>query len=171
MQSLNSSLDHGLNQSMSQEFISSSFPAMYLPLQMDGLLVPDVVVAEIMAPGKITQKLKSPEWYVGSINWRGRKLPLVSFESLNGASTVSPENVTRVAVLNGLADHGHLPFYAIVVNGQPALLNISEDDIEVHEGRPRGRAEAMSIAVKELTAGIPNIEWVEQHLLAYTLNS
>ncbi|MBT6579099.1 MAG: hypothetical protein HOO01_02420, partial [Cellvibrionales bacterium] len=43
-------------------------------------------------------------------------------------------------------------------------------DIELCEGRPRGRAEAMSVSMSDLMAGIPNIEWVEQHLLAYILH-
>lgn len=158
-------------QALNNDLMTSSLDAMYLPLQMDGLLVPDVTVAEIFEPGNISQKLKSPEWYIGSIDWRGRSIPLICFESLNGAATVSAESVSRVAVLNGTADHGHLPYYAIVLNDMPSMLDITDDDIEIHEGRPRGRAEAMSIAVKDFTAGIPNIEWVEQHLLAYTLHS
>lgn len=158
-------------QAFNTDITNQSFDAMYLPLQMDGLLVPDVTVVEIFTAGYVTQQLKSPEWFLGYIEWRGRRLPLVCFESLNGAGAVDPNAVTRVAVLNGTADHGHLPYYAIAVNDSPTILNISDDDIEVHEGRPRGRAEAMSIAVKNFTAGIPNIEWVEQHLLAYTLHS
>ena len=163
--------DDSLLKPMTDELAHSPFATMFLPLQMDGLLVPDSMVAEVVVAGHISQKLKSPEWYIGAIHWRGRNIPLISFESLNGASTVSPEQVQHVAVLNGTADHGHLPYYAVVLKELPSLIAISDGDIEVHEGRPRGRAEAMSIAVRELTAGIPNIEWVEQHLLAYTLNS
>ena len=144
---------------------------MFLPLQMDGMLLPDTSVVEVLAVQNIIETSGSPEWYIGSISWRGMQLPLVCFESLNGAMTVQPEQVERVAIVRGTADHGHLPYYALVICGKPELFMIAEEDIEVHEGRPRGRAEAMSVAVMDRTAGIPNIEWVEQHLLAYTLHS
>ncbi len=158
-------------QSSTNQFATKPVRAMYLPLQMDGMLLPDVSVVEVMPVQEIAETSGSPEWYIGSIAWRGMQLPLICFESLNGAMTVSAESVERVAIVRGTADHGHLPYYALVICGKPQLFTLSEEDIEVHEGRPRGRAEAMSVAVLDQTAGIPNIEWVEQHLLAYTLHS
>lgn len=147
------------------------FTAMYLPLQMDGLLVPDVTVVEILRVDKIASQIKSPEWFIGSIQWRGYELPLISFESLNGAATVNPENISRVAIINGIADQSHLPYYAVVISNTPSLHEIVGDDLTLCEGRPRGRAEAMSVTINDLVAGVPNIEWVEQHLLAYILHS
>ena len=158
-------------QSTNHQFASKPVRAMFLPLQMDGMLLPDVSVIEVLSVQQITEASGSPEWYIGAISWRGMQLPLICFESLNGAMTVSAESVERVAIVRGTADHGHLPYYALVICGVPQLFTLSEEDIEVHEGRPRGRAEAMSVAVLDQTAGIPNIEWVEQHLLAYTLHS
>ena len=157
--------------SLNNSLVTIPINTLYLPLQMDGLLVPDITVAEIFCPECIAEKHASPDWFIGTINWRGRVIPLVSFDSLNGATTIAADQVERVAVLNGLADHGHLPYYAIALNGQAEFMSVTDDDLEIHEGRPRGRAEAMSIAVKAKTGGIPNIEWVEQHLLAYTLHT
>ena len=153
------------------EISSSSFTAMYLPLQMDGLLLPDVTVVEILKIKNISPLLKTPEWLIGTVSWRGEALPLISFESLNGAATVDPKTITRVAIINGTADNSHLPYYAVVISDTPSLHEISEGDIEMCVGRPRGRAEAMSVSVNDLVAGVPNIEWVEQHLLAYILHS
>ncbi|MDG1541645.1 MAG: hypothetical protein P8Q39_02250, partial [Candidatus Thalassarchaeaceae archaeon] len=65
----------------------------------------------------------------------------------------------------------HLPYYAVVISGTPSLHEIADDELSLCTGRPRGRAESMSVAVDELVAGVPNIEWVEQHLLAYILHS
>ena len=153
------------------ELILSPFTAMYLPLQMDGLLLPDVTVVEILKIDNVSPLLKSPEWLIGSISWRGEALPLISFEALNGAATVDPKTISRVAIINGTADNSHLPYYAVVISDTPSLHDIAEDDVELYEGRPRGRAEAMSVRVNNLIAGVPNIEWVEQHLLAYILHS
>ncbi len=158
-------------QQYSNAFSSPTISAIYLPLQVDGLLLPDATVVEIFRAGKILIQADSPEWHVGTIVWRGLTLPLVSFEALNGAGLIEAEAVTRVAIINGTAEHGHLPYYAIVISDTPTMMEIYDEDIEIHEGRPRGRAEALSVAVADLTAGIPNMGWVEQHLLAYTLNS
>lgn len=118
-----------------------------------------------------SKDLKSPEWFIGNLDWRGTKLPLISFESLNGASTVGAENVKRVAVINGTVDQSHLPYYAVVVSDTPSLHEVKDEDhIKLNEGRPRGRAEAMSVTVNDRVAGVPNIDWVEQHLLAYILH-
>lgn len=158
-------------QALEYDLTSPTLNTIYLPLQMDGLLLPDVSVVEILKPEKIDSELKSPEWFIGVINWRGLKLPLISFESLNGASTVDAENIKRVAVINGTADHSHLPYYAVVVSDTPSIHELKDEDhIKLNEGRPRGRAEAMSVTVNDLVAGVPNIEWVEQHLLAYILH-
>lgn len=153
------------------ELTLSPFTAMYLPLQIDGLLLPDVTVVEILKVSKITSHIKSPEWFIGSIQWRGDTLPLISFESLNGAATVDPENISQIAIINGTADHSHLPYYAVVISNTPSLHEIVSDELTICKGRPRGRAEAMSVTINDLVAGVPNIEWVEQHLLAYILHS
>jgi chemosensory pili system protein ChpC len=115
--------------------------------------------------------LKSPEWLIGNINWRGIELPLISFEALNGAASVDPKTISRIAIINGTADNSHLPYYAVVISDTPSLHIIADGDVEMCQSRPRGRAEAMSVTVNELVAGVPNIEWVEQHLLAYILHS
>ena len=167
---LKTELEIGMQESY-YELSLSPFTAMYLPLQIDGLLLPDVTVVEILKIDNISPLLKSPEWLIGSIKWRGEALPLISFEALNGAATVDPKIISRVAIINGTADNSHLPYYAVVISDTPSLHDIAEDDIELYEGRPRGRAEAMSVRVNNLIAGVPNIEWVEQHLLAYILHS
>jgi chemosensory pili system protein ChpC len=157
-------------QTLNYELPTADLRAIYLPLRTDGLLLPDVTVVEILKVEEIHPLLKSPDWLIGNIQWRGEELPLISFESLNGASTVDPKQVSRIAIINGTADHSHLPYYAVVINNTPSLHDIGEGDIELCEGRPRGRAETMSVSMSDLMAGVPNIEWVEQHLLAYILH-
>ncbi len=153
---------------------TSTTEAMLLPLQTDNLLLPEMMVAEVYRVSTIAVPAVAPDWYIGSVQWRGQSLPLISFEALNGMMARSADSVEYVAVINSLADHGHLPCYAVALNGQPSIVEVRDDDLSFNEGRPRGRAEAMSISLSasdaRYTAGIPNVEWVEQHLLAYTLH-
>lgn len=155
----------------SSDYSFSSLAVMLLPLQTDNLLIPDAMVLENCAPGDIAMKADSPEWFVGYIQWRGQSVPLISFEALNGAMAIAAEQIGRVAIVRSMAAHGHLPYYAVVVDAAPDIIDISNDDVRIHESRPRGRAEALSVSVGDTTAGIPNVDWVEQHLLTYILHS
>ena len=148
----------------------ANLAVMLLPLQTDHLLLPDVMVAEICEPGSIAVKAESPEWFVGHFQWRGQTVPLISFEALNGAIAIAAELVQYVAVVESTLGHGHLPYYAVVINGRPSILDVSDDQIRAYEGRPRGRAEVVSVILDQKTAGIPNVDWVEQHLQTYILH-
>ena len=148
----------------------ANLAVMLLPLQTDNLLLPDVMIAEICEPGRIEVKAESPEWFVGQIQWRGQTVPLISFEAMNGAMAIAADLVQYVAVVESTLGHGHLPYYAVVISGRPTILDVSDDQIRPYEGRPRGRAEAISVILDQKTAGIPNVDWVEQHLQTYILH-
>ena len=59
----------------------------------------------------------------------------------------------------------------MLIQGSPRVVDASDAALRTNDLRPRGRAEAMSIKIDDAEGGIPNIEWIEQHLLAYTLNN
>lgn len=157
-------------QSLLSDKAPGNFEVMLLPLMTDNLLLPDVMVTEICDAGEITVKAGSPDWFVGYVSWRGQSVPLISFEALNGAMPIPADMVQQIAVLESTLGHGHLPYYAVVLNGRPSILDVSDDQIRSYEGRPRGRAEAISVIVEQKTAGIPNVDWVEQHLQTYILH-
>lgn len=149
---------------------ASDIEVMLLPLQTDNLLLPDAMVAEVCAATAISEKDSSPDWFVGYVQWRGQTLPLISFEALNGAMPIAAADVQQYAVLESTLGHGHLPHYAVVLSGRPTILDVGDDQVRVYEGRPRGRAEALSVIVEQKTAGIPNVDWVEQHLQTFILH-
>jgi len=141
-----------------------------LPLQTDFLLVPDVMVAEIYEPRQISYISDGPNWLIGEINWRGSNMPLVCFEAMNSADAQRPETVQRVAVIASVSKHGYLPYYALALAADPTVKTIGRRSLTVHDGRARGRAETLSVECEGVAAGIPNINWIEQHLLGYILH-
>ncbi|MBR9805321.1 hypothetical protein GYB62_02270 [bacterium] len=145
--------------------------AMLMPLVGSYMLMPDVSVTEIARLGKIVVPSQSPEWFLGTIVWRGQEVPVVSFEALNGSLAPEVSEDSLVAVMSGMADNGHLPYYGVLIQGSPRVVDASDAVLQTNDLRPRGRAEAMSIKIDDAEGGIPNIEWIEQHLLAYTLNN
>ncbi len=142
---------------------------MLLPQQTDNILVPDVMVVEICKDVEVKPKDDSPDWFAGTVNWRNSQVPVIAFEALNGAFHMPSEKKT-VAIVNAMKGLGYLPYYAIVLNGEPKMIDASDNDVSVNDGRPRGRAESLSVSIADTTAGIPNVDWVEQHLLTYILH-
>lgn len=150
---------------------SHNLPVMLLPLNTDAMLVPDIMVMEICAAGSMQLAVDAPDWFVGYRQWRGYKVPVISFEALNGAMPVDPSRLSKLAIIKSTVEHDYLPYYALVISDTPAVFEISGDSVMLEEGRPRGRAEVQSVALEGRTAGIPNTEWIESHLLTYLLQN
>ena len=69
--------------------------SLLVPLIDGRLIVPRTCVAEVIGYQLPAQVLGAPPWYLGTIQWNGKQVPLVSFETLSGAllppaSTRSP---------------------------------------------------------------------------------
>lgn len=144
---------------------------MLLPLNTDAMLVPDVMVVEVCAANEVQLEDDSPEWFVGYQHWRGYKVPVISFEALNGAMRVDPSQISRIAIVKSTVEHGYLPYYGLVISDTPVVYEVAGNTVLIEEGRPRGRAEALSVSLEGRTAGIPNTEWIESHLLTYLLKN
>ncbi len=146
-------------------------PVMMLPLVTDNMLVPDIMVVEVCQQLPVQTVEDSPEWFAGYIQWRNYKIPLISFETLNGAMALDVSRIDKIAVIKSTAEHGYLPYYAVAISASPSIHEIVGESVLPEEGRPRGRAELLSVALEGKTAGIPNTEWIESHLLTYILHS
>ena len=150
---------------------SSHLPVMLLPLNTDAMLVPDIMVVEVCDAADVQMAEQSPEWFVGSKYWRGYKIPVISFEALNGAMQLDSSQISKLVIIKSTVEHGYLPYYGMVIADKPIMSEVSGDSVMLEEGRPRGRAEALSVSLEGKTAGIPNTEWIESHLLTYLLKS
>lgn len=141
-----------------------------LPTTSSAIILPDVMVAEIIQPRHSELTSDGPDWLVGHCRWRGHSIPMICFEAMNQANYVTPSEVLYVAVINSLSKHGYLPYYGIVLSELPSASTIERRTVTVHDGRARGRAETLSVLLEGESAGIPNINWIEQHLLGYILH-
>ncbi len=55
-----------------------------LPIAGEQILVPNAVVAEVVAADTVSPLSGDPEWLLGSLTWRGSVLPLVCMEAAVG---------------------------------------------------------------------------------------
>ncbi|HKK13947.1 MAG TPA: chemotaxis protein CheW [Gammaproteobacteria bacterium] len=107
-----------------------SVRSLLIPLQGRNLLLPNVAVAEIVSYQAPESVADAPQWLLGSIAWRGRRVPLVHCEALCGEDADGDAPTRRIAVVNTVRSDGRLPFYAVLTAGIPRLLRVERNMIE-----------------------------------------
>lgn len=144
--------------SESQQIIISS---LYLPINDGKLLLPNVSVAEVVDYQKPQKDTDGPDYYLGQVSWRGIKVPVISFEIVNGKKQGAHSSSSRLAVINTIGEHhGKLSFFAIVTQGIPRLVKVSEDLIK-NTRKKKHNADAAIVRVDGEEAIIPNLEYLE----------
>lgn len=141
---------------------SKVLPCVLIPVTDRQLLLPNVSIAEIVDYAEPELSTDGPDWLAGFLNWRGIRLPVISYDAANGRTTSLPENARgRVAILNTIGDgHGAMPFLAMITQGIPSQTKLSEAQVNQSEGET-GPADLMVVDVDGHTAYIPNLEYLE----------
>ena len=129
------------------------------------LLLPNVSVAEIVPLPEIVVEEKSPGWHLGEVPWRGVHINIISLEALNGEVLQEPSRETHMAVFNGFKNSKKMPFYAIMVQGIPRLVRVFPEEIGKADGE-LGEAQEMHVLINGEPAVMPNLDYIEQQLLA-----
>ncbi|HFE32277.1 MAG TPA: chemotaxis protein CheW [Gammaproteobacteria bacterium] len=101
-----------------------------IPLADMRLLLPTTCIAEIVDWREPEAVDGAPAWLLGILEWRGLRIPLLSFEAANGRPRGEVSRRGRIAVLNGIGGDPELPFYAIQLQGIPRLILVNETNIE-----------------------------------------
>lgn len=124
------------------------------------LVVPYTAVAEVIGFELPTPFVKSPEWLIGQINWRGISIPVVSFDKVEGASHKDYTQSLHVAIFNRLSDT-NLDFIGLVVQGVPAMHRLRAKEIELVT-QTKDSFLSMEVLINQQQGFIPNIEWIEK---------
>jgi chemosensory pili system protein ChpC len=131
------------------------------------LLLPNSLIAEVIAQPPVEPLGAKLKWVLGSIKWRGQQVPLVSFTHLVGAGDRDAALSIRVAVLRTVGGDSRLPFFALVTQGFPRLTTLNPDLlIPVDDGKLLPEGERARALVGNDIAVIPDLEWIEAALLA-----
>lgn len=144
-------------------------PCFLLPLMDETLLVPTVTVAEMgsIQPFEIIHN--TPDWFLGFYNWRNIRVPVISFETLNGSHSPKLNSRGRVAVLNNTGDSEKLPFLSIITQNIPRMTRVEEKDITENAGDDKRRFDLMSVKVGLEELVIPDIAALEEAVLGLDL--
>lgn len=138
--------------------------ALLVPVSGQLLVVPSAVVIEIIKRRELERAPDSPQWLLGTLAWHHETLPVLSFEALNGQQEPDPGHGSRIVILATLAEGARRRNYAILAQGVPHLLLMTEADVHAEPGLDPGAAERMKVRVHGQAAAIPDLEHIERHL-------
>jgi len=139
-----------------------------VPLADDRLIVPRSCVAEVINY-QIPMPIEGgPPWYLGTVAWGGRRVPLVSFEAACGRPVPRTSGRTRIVVMQGITPNaatvgGH---FAMLTQGFPQLVRLSPDVVQADDSRSFGERSPVVCRVRMVNERplIPDFERLERQI-------
>jgi chemosensory pili system protein ChpC len=137
--------------------------SLLIPLADARLLVPRACVAEVIGYQTATPMDNAPPWYLGLVNWNARSLPLVSFEGACGLMIPPANNRSRIVVFHALAGRIESGYIAIVSQGFPQLVRVSNDVVRPDNSRsfPERTPVLCQVRMSNETPLVPDLERLE----------
>ena len=152
---------------------SEELYSLLVPLADDRLIVPRACVAEVVRFSKAEQQEGAHDWMLGTVNWNGRPLPVVSFEGALGKDVPVVTGRTRVVVFyanTGQLKTGH---FGILTQGFPQLVRVNRDvlKLEATDGWPEDAPVLCRVRMINEYPIIPDIEKLESMLARESLQA
>ncbi len=147
--------------------------SLLVPLSDDRLIVPRACVAEVVRFSNAEKVEGAHEWMLGTVNWNGRPLPVISFEGALGKEVPVTTGRSRVVVFyanTGQLKTGH---FGILTQGFPQLVRVNRDvlKLESKEGWPAEAPVLCRVRMINEFPLIPNLEQVEAMLATESLQA
>lgn len=137
-----------------------------IPIKGKTLIVPQATVGEMAQVAPIFPDNSGPDWFLGFYSWRNGRVPLLSFEKLNGESVAGINPNGQIAVFNSTGVSDDVPFIAIPTQGVTKELQVSESDI-VDQQQSEHAYEAMTLRVGSEEFVMPDITALQKAYAAY----
>jgi chemosensory pili system protein ChpC len=105
----------------------------------------------------------APPWYLGTIAWAGRRVPLVAFEALCGQALPRASGRTRIVVMQGFGGEEGSTHFALLTQGFPQLVRLSPDVVHPDGTRSFGERSPVIAQVRMMNEHplIPDFERLE----------
>lgn len=142
--------------------INQQLRGQLIPLRNMKLVLPNTCIAEVLGASEIQPTAAGPAWFLGTLPWRGRQIPIISFEALSGGTCHELTGKSRIAVLNCLNGNPLMPFYGMAIQGVPHLVTLNTTNINSVTCPDVSNDMALQqVMIGEQTALIPNLEKLE----------
>ncbi len=135
-----------------------------VPLAEERLLVPRASVTEVINYQAPTPMEGAPPWYLGTIAWGGRRVPLVSYEAACGRAPPRAGGRTRIVVLQGISGELATGHFAVITQGFPQLVRLSPEVVHADDSRTFGERSPIICQVRMVNEYplIPDFERIER---------
>lgn len=147
--------------------------SLLVPLSEDRLIVPRACVAEVVRFTKAEQQEGAHDWMLGTINWNGRQLPVVSFEGAIGKEVPVVTGRTRVVVFYANTGQLKTGYFGVLTQGFPQLVRVNRDvlKLEAKDGWPEGAPVLCRVRMINEFPMIPDLEKLEAMLATESLQA
>jgi chemosensory pili system protein ChpC len=139
-----------------------------IPITGAELLVPNASVAEVVAYDEPAPVEQGPGWMLGNVLWHGWQVPVVSFGVLCEKQEREPVDQAKLCITKSLVHNDRLPYIALLAQGFPRLVTITESALTEVPDSSRHIAIAGEVLVGDRHAVVPDLDRIAQ-LIAHAV--
>lgn len=131
------------------------------------LLLPNATIAEVLSYAAPEPLADAPDWLLGRIRWRGWQLPLMSFSRFAGIAEEEGGLGSKVVVLKALGGNPRQPYFAMLTQGFPRLVTVTESTLATLDDDGALPAGVLArVRLNENEAMVPDLAALEQRVHA-----
>jgi chemosensory pili system protein ChpC len=153
--------------------MSDQIYAVLMALEGDTLLLPNAAVIEVISRDAVLPAEGAPNWLLGYYELNGRRVPVVSFEALNGAALPETARRSRVVLLHSFGKHLEAHAIGVLTQGYPHLVTLNRIAVNPAALRDTDRSDLVlsRVRIASQEAIIPDLETIESDLLRLDANA
>lgn len=142
----------------------SEIYSLLVPLVDGRLIVPRACVAEVIGFQPPAEMAGAPPWYLGTVPWNGRTIPLVSFEGTCNQGIPPATGRSRIVVFHCLGSRVEGGYFGLVSQGFPQLVRVSSDVVRPDHTRsfPERHPVICQVRMINEVPLVPDIEMLEE---------
>lgn len=130
------------------------------------LLLPNATIAEVLSFAAPDPVADAPAWLLGRIRWRGWQLPLLSFSRFAGIAAEEGGLGSKVIVLKALGGDAKHPYFAMLTQGFPRLVTVTEAALATVDDDGELPAGVLArVRLGENDAIVPDLAALEEELI------
>ena len=144
--------------------------SLLIPLRNERILVPRMCVAEVIAFADTTRhdRPDAPDWLLGTVDWNGRRVPVITLDRATGDEAPSGRkgSRSRIVIFHALGRELRPAYYGVLTQGFPQLVRVNRDVLTVDSDSPPGADEPMLCRVRMIHEFplVPDLETIERRL-------
>jgi chemosensory pili system protein ChpC len=111
----------------------------------------------------------APDWLLGTIDWNGRRVPVISLDRADAdqtAPTGKKGSRSRIVIFHALGGDVRGGYYGILTQGFPQLVRVNRDVLTTDQDSPPTDGDPMLCRVRMIHDFplIPDLEEIERRL-------